>query len=146
MQCIFHVQKFLLKEIWAKLIAYNITENLVNHTIIKHGNTKHEYKVNFNYWSQNDKWKGFFFINWLFIKDIPNRIFRTIINEYNDNKPVTSSRDTQEIVPSAGIEMLKIFKDYPSDNSIFDQMTNEDKIINTFVILHILIFYSLIKS
>ena len=91
--------------------------------------TEVEYKVNFNYWSQNDKWKGFFFINWLFIKDIPNRIFRTIINEYNDNKPVTSSRDTQEIVPSAGIEMLKIFKDYPSDNSIFDQMSNEDKIM-----------------
>lgn len=91
--------------------------------------TEVEYKVNFNYWSQNDKWKGFFFINWLFIKDIPNRMFRTIINEYNDNKPVTSSRDTQEIVPSAGIEMLKIFKDYPSDNSIFDQMSNEDKIM-----------------
>ena len=42
---------------------------------------------------------------------------------------MTSSRDTQEIVPSAGIEMLKIFKDYPSDNSIFDQMSNEDKIM-----------------
>lgn len=45
----FHAYKpeYIKQEIWAKLIAYNITETLVNHTVIKHGNTKHEYKVNF---------------------------------------------------------------------------------------------------
>ena len=86
-----------------------------------------EYRVNFNYWSQNDKWKGFFFIRWIYIKDIPNKIFRNIINEYNDNKPVTSSRDTQEIFPSAGIEMYKIFKEYPQETSIFDQLSMEEK-------------------
>ena len=88
-----------------------------------------EYRVNFNYWSQNDKWKGFFFVNWIYIKDIPNRIFRQIINEYNDNKPVTSSRDTQEIFPSAGIKMLKIFKDYPQESSIFDNMSLDEKLM-----------------
>ena len=88
-----------------------------------------EYRVNFNYWSQNDKWKGFFFVNWIFIKDIPNRIFRQIINEYNDNKPVTSSRDTQEIFPSAGMRMLKIFKEYPQESSIFDSMSMDEKLL-----------------
>lgn len=46
----FHAYKAesIKQEIWAKLIAYNITEMLVNHTVIKQGNTKHEYKVNFN--------------------------------------------------------------------------------------------------
>ena len=88
-----------------------------------------EYRVNFNYWSQNDKWKGFFFVNWIYIKDIPNRIFRQITNEYNDNKPVTSSRDTQEIFPSAGIKMLKIFKDYPQESSIFDTMSLDEKLM-----------------
>ena len=88
-----------------------------------------EYRVNFNYWSQNDKWKGFFFVNWIFIKDIPNRIFRQIINEYNDNKPVTSSRDTQEIFPSAGMRMLKIFKEYPQESSIFDNMSIDEKLL-----------------
>ena len=88
-----------------------------------------EYRVNFNYWSQNDKWKGFFFVNWIYIKDIPNRIFRQIINEYNDNKPVTSSRDTQEIFPSAGMRMLKIFKEYPQESSIFDSMNMEEKMM-----------------
>ena len=88
-----------------------------------------EYRVNFNYWSQNDKWKGFFFVNWIFIKDIPNRIFRQIINEYNDNKPVTSSRDTQEIYPSAGMRMFKIFKEYPQESSIFDSMSMDEKLL-----------------
>jgi hypothetical protein len=88
-----------------------------------------EYRVNFNYWSQNDKWKGFFFVNWIFIKDIPNRIFRQIINEYNDNKPVTSSRDTQEIFPTAGMKMLKIFKEYPQESSIFDNMSIDEKLL-----------------
>ena len=46
----FHAYKpeYIKQEIWAKLIAYNITETLINHTVIKHGTTKHEYKVNFN--------------------------------------------------------------------------------------------------
>ena len=46
----FHAYKpeYIQQEIWAKLIAYNITETLINHTVIKHGETKHEYKVNFS--------------------------------------------------------------------------------------------------
>lgn len=46
----FHAYKpeYIKQEIWAKLIAYNITEMLINHTVIKQGNTKHEYKVNFS--------------------------------------------------------------------------------------------------
>ncbi len=43
--CVFYACK---QEIWAKLIAYNMTEALVNLTVIKHGQTKHVYKVNFS--------------------------------------------------------------------------------------------------
>lgn len=46
----FHSRKpeFIKQEIWAKLIAYNVTESLVGHTVVetRHG-TKHSYKVNF---------------------------------------------------------------------------------------------------
>ena len=86
-----------------------------------------ENKVNFNYWSQSDKWKGFFMIEWICIKDVPNRMFRSIINELNEGKPVTSSRDTQEIATAAGVKMLKVFKDYPQESTIFDSQTNEMK-------------------
>lgn len=46
----FHAYKpeYIKQEIWARLIAYNITETLINHTVVKHGDTKHEYKVNFS--------------------------------------------------------------------------------------------------
>ena len=46
----FHAYKpeYIKQEIWAKLIAYNMTEVLVNLTVVKHGRTKHEYKVNFS--------------------------------------------------------------------------------------------------
>lgn len=38
---------FIQQEIWAKLIAYNATELLVNHTRIEHGDCKYSYAVNF---------------------------------------------------------------------------------------------------
>lgn len=46
----FHAYRpeYIKQEIWAKLIAYNMTETLINQTIIKKGNTKYEYKVNFS--------------------------------------------------------------------------------------------------
>ena len=87
-------------------------------------NSDVEYKVNFNYWSQNDKWKGFFMVDWICIKDVPNRMFRSIINDLNENKPVTSSRDTQEICTNAGVKMLKVFRDYPQESSIFDSQND----------------------
>ena len=40
---------------------------------------------------------------------------------------MTSSRDTQEIFPPAGAEMLKIFQEYPLKGSIFDQMSPEER-------------------
>ncbi|XBX09976.1 transposase [Enterocloster clostridioformis] len=40
--------EYIKREIWAKLITYNMTEALVNLTVIKHGQTKHVYKVNFS--------------------------------------------------------------------------------------------------
>lgn len=46
----FHAYKpeYIKQEIWAKLIAYNITESVINHTVVEHGITKHTYKVNFS--------------------------------------------------------------------------------------------------
>ena len=46
----FHAYKpeYIKQEIWAKLLVCNITETLINHTVIKCSETKHEYKVNFS--------------------------------------------------------------------------------------------------
>jgi len=49
-----------------------------------------------DYWQQ-DKWSGQFPVKWHIIKDVPTNLLRHIILENNDNKPVTNSRDTQEV-------------------------------------------------
>ncbi|CAK9861631.1 unnamed protein product [Sphagnum jensenii] len=71
------------------------------------------------YWQQ-DKWNGCFAVKWHIIKDIPNCHFRHIILENNDNKPVTNSRDTQEVKFEQAIGMLNIFKSFSSKTSILD--------------------------
>lgn len=57
-------------------------------------------RVDFNksmdFWQQ-DKWNGYFSVKWHIIKDVPNPQLRHIILENNDHKPVTNSRDTQEV-------------------------------------------------
>jgi len=49
-----------------------------------------------DFWQQ-DKWSGSFPVKWHIIKDVPNSYFRHIILQNNENKPVTNSRDTQEV-------------------------------------------------
>lgn len=55
-----------------------------------------DFNKNMDFWQQ-DKWNGYFPVKWHIIKDVPNPQFRHIILENNDNKPVTNSRDTQEV-------------------------------------------------
>lgn len=71
------------------------------------------------YWQQ-DRWSGLFPVKWHIIKDVPNSLFRHILLENNENKPVTHSRDTQEVNLEQGIEMLKIFKSYDAHTSILE--------------------------
>ncbi|KAF5448122.1 hypothetical protein F2P56_028685 [Juglans regia] len=80
-------------------------------------------QVDFNkdmeFW-QLDKWNGFFPVKWHIIKDVPNSQLRHIILENNDNRPVTFTRDTQEIGLKQGLEMLSIFKSYAAKTSLLD--------------------------
>ncbi|KAF5748632.1 hypothetical protein HS088_TW04G00590 [Tripterygium wilfordii] len=78
-----------------------------------------DFEKDVNYWQQ-DRWSGQFPVQWHIVKDVPNSRFRHILLENNENKPVTHSRDSQEVKLEQGIEMLKIFKDYDSRTSILD--------------------------
>ncbi|KAL1806773.1 hypothetical protein ACET3Z_029841 [Daucus carota] len=78
-----------------------------------------DFNKDMDFWQQ-DKWHGSFPVKWHIIKDVPNPNFRHIILENNENKPVTNSRDTQEIRYKKGMEMLKIFKHYTSKTSLLD--------------------------
>ncbi|XP_047063134.1 YTH domain-containing protein ECT4-like [Lolium rigidum] len=89
-----------------------------------------DFKKTMDFWQQN-KWSGFFPVVWHIIKDIPNRLFKHITLENNDNRPVTFSRDTQEIGLPQGLEVLKIFKTYRHGTSILDDFDFYEEKENT---------------
>ncbi|PUZ42756.1 hypothetical protein GQ55_9G608000 [Panicum hallii var. hallii] len=78
-----------------------------------------DFEKTLEYWQQ-DKWNGSFSVKWHIVKDVPNNMLKHIILENNENKPVTNSRDTQEIHLEQGLQMLKIFKEHVSKTSILD--------------------------
>lgn len=55
-----------------------------------------DFENNAEHWQQ-DRWSGQFPVKWHVIKDVPNSQFRHLLLEHNDNKPVTHSRDSQEV-------------------------------------------------
>jgi len=72
-------------------------------------------------WHQ-DKWKGKFSLKWVYVKDVPNTQLRHIRLENNENKPVTNSRDTQEVPNAKGQQVLQIIHLYKHTTSIFDDI------------------------
>ncbi|KAG7649738.1 YTH domain [Arabidopsis thaliana x Arabidopsis arenosa] len=82
--------------------------------------------VDFNktieYWQQ-DKWTGSFPLKWHILKDVPNSLLKHITLEYNENKPVTNSRDTQEVKLEQGLKVVKIFKEHNSKTCILDDFS-----------------------
>ncbi|PIN02884.1 putative high-glucose-regulated protein [Handroanthus impetiginosus] len=91
-----------------------------------------DFKNDADYWQQ-DRWSGQFPVKWHIIKDVPNSRFRHILLENNDNKPVTHSRDSQEVKLEQGIEMLKIFKNHDADTSLLDDFNFYDEREKTLV-------------
>jgi len=85
-----------------------------------------DYNTKSNVW-ELDKWNGQFAVKWIFIKDIPNNFLRHIRLENNDNKPVTNSRDTQEILMEPGKEMLRIFATFKPKTSLLDDFSFYDQ-------------------
>ncbi|CAL9071182.1 unnamed protein product [Musa textilis] len=78
-----------------------------------------DFEKSVDYWNK-DKWTGQCPVKWHIVKDVPNTMFRHIILENNDNKPVTNSRDTQEVKLEQGLEMLSIFNKHENEESILD--------------------------
>ncbi len=77
-------------------------------------------------WAQ-DKWKGSFEVKWIYVKDVPNSQLRHIRLENNENKPVTNSRDTQEVPLAKARQVIKIVHSYQHKTSIFDDFDHYEK-------------------
>ncbi|PWN93795.1 YTH-domain-containing protein [Acaromyces ingoldii] len=78
-----------------------------------------DYSSSSNIWAQEGKWKGTFKVKWIFVKDVPNNRMRHIrLTNTPECKPVTQSRDTQELPQEAGKEVMKIMAEYTSSTSL----------------------------
>lgn len=84
-----------------------------------------DYTQSSNIWAEGDRWKGLFHVHWLILKDIPNARLRhmTLLNTV-ERKPITQSRDTQELLSEAAIELLHIFHTHQSVSSLFAEQDN----------------------
>ena len=85
-----------------------------------------DYSVSAGVWAQ-DKWKGQFKVRWIYVKDVPNSQLRHIKLENNEGKPVTNSRDTQEVPPEKGKQVLRVIHQYRHTTSIFDDFQHYEK-------------------
>ncbi|KAJ3029394.1 hypothetical protein HDV00_009613 [Rhizophlyctis rosea] len=82
--------------------------------------TKVDYDRSSSVWSDEGRWKGVFGVRWIFVKDVPNVVLRGLRVPANENKPVTNSRDTQELPADVGREMLTIFLNYRPRTCLFN--------------------------
>ncbi|CAD8061228.1 unnamed protein product [Paramecium sonneborni] len=79
----------------------------------------------FQYWWEIKKWKGHFNVQWLYVKDVPNKHFEHLKN--SDNVEVTRSRDGVLLSWETGKEMMKIFEDFADKKSILNDFNVIDE-------------------
>lgn len=62
-------------------------------------------------WNDNaKKYAAAFKVRWIIVRDLHNKLLKRFLVPENEMKPVTNSRDTQEIPFSVGQSMIKMFK------------------------------------
>ncbi|CAD8141602.1 unnamed protein product [Paramecium pentaurelia] len=79
----------------------------------------------FQYWWEIKKWKGHFNVQWLYVKDVPNKHFEHLRN--SDNIEVTRSRDGVFLSWETGKQMMKIFEEFSDKKSILNDFTVIDE-------------------
>lgn len=61
-------------------------------------------------WRDNSRYRHAFKVRWIVVRDVHNRSLKQFLVPANDMKPVTNSRDTQEIPATISKSILKLFK------------------------------------
>ncbi|CAI4059042.1 hypothetical protein SKDZ_04G5730 [Saccharomyces kudriavzevii ZP591] len=66
-------------------------------------------------WEDEQKYGKAFKVRWVIVRDVNNRSLKRFLIPSNEMKPITHSRDTQEIPYSIGISIVNLFKTQDSD-------------------------------
>ncbi|EDP41601.1 hypothetical protein MGL_3982 [Malassezia globosa CBS 7966] len=78
-----------------------------------------DYTQSSNIWAEGHRWKGLFHVHWLMTKDVPNSHLRHILlHNTPEHKPITQSRDTQELPVDAAMLLLHIFHSHHGTSSL----------------------------
>ena len=87
-----------------------------------------DFDKSFEYWTQDQKWLGLFEVEWIFIKDVPFNEFKNIIITMKDGetKPISNSRDCQEVPFNFAKTMIEIFENYQNTNTILEHFEYYD--------------------
>jgi hypothetical protein len=82
----------------------------------------------FPFWTRDNKWGGLFELEWIFIKDLPFKLFKEISIKMNDGvvRPVTFSRDCQEFSSNEGKIMMEIVANFTNSNTILEHFEYYD--------------------
>ena len=137
------VHKSIKYGVWSSSKNGNLTlTNAYNITLEKNGNVYLFFSCNgsgrftgicrmktpcdenkhFEFWTQDNKRPGLFEVEWLFIKDVPFKEFKDIIITMKDGeiKPISNSRDTQEIPFEQAKIMIERISKYQNSNTILE--------------------------
>ena len=137
------VHKSIKYGVWSSSKNGNLTlTNAYNITLEKNGNVYLFFSCNgsgrftgicrmktpcdenkhFEFWTQDNKWPGLFEVEGLFLKDVPFKEFNHIIITMKDGeiKPISNSRDTQEIPFEQAKIMIERTSKYQNSNTILE--------------------------
>uniref|UniRef100_A0AAV1VAB7 YTH domain-containing protein n=1 Tax=Peronospora matthiolae TaxID=2874970 RepID=A0AAV1VAB7_9STRA len=75
------------------------------------------------------KYEGFFHVEWLLVKDVPNYVLTGVkMSNTPTKKSITSCRDCEEVPPKEANEFLTIFPEYKSRSSALDDFAHYDQL------------------
>ncbi|KAI9905232.1 hypothetical protein PsorP6_013959 [Peronosclerospora sorghi] len=78
------------------------------------------------------KYEGFFHVEWLLVKDVPNYVLTGIkMSNTPSKKSITTCRDCDEVLFEEAYTFLSIFTDFDSSSSAWDDFTYYDELQRT---------------
>ncbi|KUF99827.1 hypothetical protein AM588_10009787 [Phytophthora nicotianae] len=84
--------------------------------------------VQFQLWEKL-KYEGFFHVEWLLVKDVPNYVFTSVkMSNTPTKKSITSCRDCEEVLFEEANEFLSIFTEFDSRSSAWDDFEHYDQL------------------
>lgn len=87
-----------------------------------------DFEKMFMYWTQDSKWMGMMSVEWIFIKDVPLKMFKDIIirMKNGERSTISFSRDSQPVPFEEAKKVVQIIAEYQNSNTILEHFEYYD--------------------